>query len=114
MHPAGLARGECDFIPIKVVIPLEGNRLAAFHRRNHRGVCTLSRAQIDEAIGIINHPGSLRSPVGCEGQHAGDENEANGFHLRCRTFAHATDIHCFAFVSAPSSHPKDIAAGSTA
>ena len=79
MHPAGRTRGQRNVAPLGVVFALERKRLASFHCCNHRGVHTFLGSHIDKAIGIIDHPGSLRLCHRREDEHAGEECETDGF-----------------------------------
>ena len=81
MHPAGFARGERNFAPLRVVFALERKRLAGFHRCNHGGVCVFLGSHVDGASGIINYPGSLRLCQRRKGDRAGEENETDSVHL---------------------------------
>ena len=51
----------------------EGKRLAGFHGCHHGGIRAFLGTHIDEAIGIIDYPGSLRLCQRREDEKAGEE-----------------------------------------
>ena len=59
LHPAGLARGQRDFVPVRVVFPLEGKRLAGFYGCDDRVQRALIGSHINRASGIVDDAESL-------------------------------------------------------
>lgn len=80
MHSAGFARLKGNPAPLRLFLAFELERLAGFHRRNHRGFVTFAGTNVDEAIGIVDHAATLGLNKGREREGEGEENERGGLH----------------------------------